>query len=124
MIPLPTKIPNRWWMPIIETTHVVREPVMTSKRLSLRCNAAILQNNGNCDIILSDGFTLKPDQAYEFGNADEMNVHVFDVQVKFLPATATGDPVVQELQIVEIMTHFRGSGFYIDQPAIVPAKVV
>ena len=41
---------------------------------------------------------------------------LLDVQVKFLPATATAEPVIQRLEIVQVMAEFNGSGFWIDQP--------
>jgi hypothetical protein len=86
----------------------------------MRCNAAIFQNDGNCDIILSNGFTLKPNQSYMFGNYNELNTIIIEVNVRFIPATATSEPVVQRLEIVEILSKIAGSGFYIDQSVINP----
>jgi hypothetical protein len=113
-----TKIGNRFYAPQIETTYIVREPVLTSKPVSLRGNAFCLQNAGNCDILLDNGYTLAPGQNQWFGNYNELSVVRFDIPVKFLPATATGEPVVQRLEIIEVKAAFSGSGFWIDQPAM------
>lgn len=112
------QIGNRFYVPQVETTYIVRSPILTSCPLSLRANAFCLQNDGNCDLILSNGFTLAPGQNQWFGNYAELNVMRLDITVKFLPATATGDPVVQRLEIIEVLTAFTGSGFWIDQPAM------
>lgn len=113
-------IDGRWYIPQLETTVLVLSPINTSRQISLRGNAFCFQNNGNCDLVLDNGFTIKPDQNVWFGNYQELNVIAIDVTVKFLPATATGDPVVQSLEIIQVLSKFTGSGFWIDQP---PMKV-
>lgn len=95
---------------------IVLAPILASRPLSLRGNAFCLQNSGNCDVLLGNGYTIKPDQNVWFGNYQELNVMAIDTTVKFMPATATADPVVQRLEIIEILTKFTGSGFWIDQP--------
>lgn len=112
------EINGQWYVPQVETTIIIMAPITKSTPLSLRGNAFCFQNSGNCDIVLSNGFTIKPDQNVWFGNYQELNVMAVDVNVKFLPATATGDPVVQKLEIIEVLTKFTGSGFWIDQPAM------
>ena len=102
----------------LETEHIIRAPLMTSGRLSLRANAVLLQNAGNCSLELSNGFTLVPGQSYMFGNYNELSVQKFDVLVQFLPLTATSDPVEQRLEVVQVLTNFTGSGFYIDKPPL------
>lgn len=102
----------------LETEHIIRAPLMASGRLSLRANAVLLQNAGNCNLELSNGFTLVPGQSYMFGNYNELSVQKFDVLVQFLPSTATGDPVEQRLEVVQVLTNFTGSGFYIDKPPL------
>lgn len=111
-------IGDQIWIPALETSHIIKSPMGTSGLLSLRANAILLQNNGNCDVMIGQGFTLKPDQSYMFGNYNELTVQKFDQVIKFLPATATSDPVVQELQIVEVLVNIAGSGFYIDKPTL------
>lgn len=108
--------PNVWFLPQIETTFIVLTPIATSQPLSLRGNAFCFQNSGNCDLILSNGFTMKPDQIMWFGNYRELNVIGIDTVVKFLPATATSEPVVQKLEIIEVLAKFSGSGFWVDRP--------
>lgn len=110
------KIGNKWYVPQVETTYIVLAPIVTSQPLSLRANAYCLQNAGNCDILLSSGFTLAPGQNQWFGNYAELNIMALDINVKFLPATATEEPVIQRLEIVEVMAKFTNSGFWIDQP--------
>lgn len=110
------KIGNKWYVPQVETTYIVLSPIVTSQPLSLRANAYCLQNAGNCDILLSSGFTLAPGQNQWFGNYAELNIMALDINVKFLPATATEEPVIQRLEIVEVMAKFTNSGFWIDQP--------
>lgn len=117
---IPTRNPNRWWTPIIETTHLVMPPILENQHLSMRCNAGLLQNQGNCNILLSGGFTLEPGQSYQFGNYNELNTMIFEMQIAFLPATATSEPVIQRLEVVEIMSKITDSGFYIDQPTVNP----
>lgn len=107
---------NRWYVPQIQTTYIIMAPIVRSQPLSLRANAYCLQNAGNCDLILSNGFTMAPGQNQWFGNYQELNIMLLDVQVKFLPATATAEPVIQRLEIVQVMAEFNGSGFWIDQP--------
>lgn len=118
---IPTRNPNKWWTPILEVTHVVMAPILSNQHLSLRCNAAILQNQGNCDIVLSNGFTLAPGQSYMIGAYNELNVVIFDVSVAFLPNTAP-DPetAILRLEIVEITAKLTGAGYYIDQPVVNP----
>ena len=106
---------NVWFLPQIETTVIVLTPIVTSQPLSLRGNAFCFQNNGNCDLVLSNGFTMAPGQNIWFGNYRELNVIALDTVVKFLPATATADPVVQRLEIIEVLAKFSGSGFWIDR---------
>jgi|GEM_PF-4333684 len=110
------RINNRWYVPQIQTTYIIMAPIVRSQPLSLRANAYCLQNAGNCDLILSNGFTMAPGQNQWFGNYQELNIMLLDVQVKFLPATATAEPVIQRLEIVQVMAEFNGSGFWIDQP--------
>ena len=110
------KIGSRWYVPQIQTTYVILAPIVRSTSLSLRANAYCLQNAGNCDLILSNGFTMAPGQNQWFGNYQELNIMLLDINVKFLPATATEDPVIQRLEIVQVMAEFNGSGFWIDQP--------
>jgi hypothetical protein len=105
-------------MPIVETDFVIQAPMTTSGRFSSRANAVIVQNNGNCDVVLNNGFTLKPDQSLEFGNYGELNTVKVDIVIQFLPATATGDPVVQLIEIIEIIQNITGQGVYIDQPTL------
>lgn len=114
------KIGNRWYVPQLETNFIVMNPITANQRFSERANAYCFQNAGNCDLILSTGFTLAPGQNMWFGNYQEINVMALDVQIKFLPATATEEPVVQRLEIIQVMTKFIGSGFWIDQP---PMKI-
>lgn len=111
-------IDGKIFIPQLETDHIIKAPMTTNGRLSLRANAVLLQNAGNCNVILSSGFTLTPGQPYMFGNYNELTVQRFDVQVQFDTATATGDPVVQRLEIVQVLANFKGSGFYIDQKTI------
>lgn len=111
-------IGDQIWIPALETNHVIKSPQVTNGLLSLRANAVLLQNSGNCDVEIGNGFTLKPDQSYMFGNYNELTVQKFDQIIKFLPATATGDPVVQRLEIVEVLVNVAGSGFYIDKPTL------
>lgn len=111
-------INGRWFIPQIETRFVVMAPVVAPRRFSERANAFCFQNAGNCDIILDNGFTLSPGQNQWFGNYNELNVMQLDVQVTFLPATATSEPVVQRLEVLQVMAKFIGSGFWIDQPPI------
>lgn len=110
------RVGGRWYVPQIQTTYIIMAPIVRSQPLSLRANAYCLQNAGNCDLILSNGFTMAPGQNQWFGNYMELNIMLLDVQVKFLPATATAEPVIQRLEIVQVMAEFNGSGFWIDQP--------
>lgn len=112
------KIGNRWYLPQVETRFIVMNPYTTSQRFTGRANAYCFQNAGNCDLLLSNGFTLAPGQNMWFGNYQELNVMSVDIQITFLPDTATADPVVQKLEIIEVLTKFTGSGFWIDQPAM------
>lgn len=114
---LPTRNPNKWWIPIVETNVVVKEAMTISGRYSSRANAVIFQNQGNCDLIIDDGFTLEPGQSLEFGNYAEINTLKMDVTVKFLPGTAVGEPV-QRLEIIEMIQNVKGQGFYIDQETL------
>lgn len=117
---IPTRNPNKWWVPIVETNYIIMGPITTSGPFSSRANAVLFQNNGNCDIVLNNGFTLKPNQSLEFGNYGELNTIKADIVIQFLPATATSEPVVQLLEVIEIMQHLTGQGFCIDQPALNP----
>lgn len=118
---IPTRNPNKWYVPIIETVHIVMAPILQNGLLSLRCNAAILQNQGNCNIVLDQGFTLEPGQSYMLGNYNELNTIKIDVQVAFIAATAPDpDNPVFRLEVVEILSNLTGSGFYIDQPTVNP----
>ncbi len=114
---LPTRDPNKWCIPIIETNYVIMAPMTTSGPFSSRSNAVLFQNNGNCDIVLNNAFTLKPDQSLEFGNYGELNIVKVDITVQFLPATAVGEPI-QLLEIIEIIQSVKGQGYYIDQPTM------
>lgn len=113
------KIGTRWYLPQVETRFIVMNPITTSRLFSGRANAYCLQNAGNCDLLLSNGFTLAPGQNMWFGNYQELNVMSVDVQITFLPATAT-DPEnpIQRLEVIEVLTKFTGSGFWIEQPAM------
>ena len=112
------KIGDRWYVPQVETRFIVMSPITRGKRVSERGNAFCFQNAGNCNLLLDNGFTLEPGQNMWFGNYRELNVMSVDVQVKFLPATATGDPVVQRLEVIQVLSKFIGSGFWVDQPAM------
>lgn len=120
MICIPTRNPNKWWVPIVETTHIIMPPILTNQRLSMRANAILLQNEGNCDILLDNGMTLAPGQSYAVGNEDELNTVIFECMVMFLPATATSDPVNQRLEVSEMTVKLTGQGYYIDQPVLNP----
>lgn len=120
MTPIATRNPNKWWMPIVETTHIIMPPILTNQRISMRANSLLLQNNGNCDILMDNGLTLTPGQSYMIGNHDELNTVIFESMIMFLPATATEDPVVQRLEIVEMSSKLTGQGYYIDQPVLNP----
>lgn len=102
----------------LQTVASILQPVTTGQRLSLRCNAAILQNQGNCDILLDGGFTLEPGQSLELGNESELNVISIDWTVMFLAATATSLPVVQRLEVVQILAKMLDANYYIDKPPI------
>lgn len=121
MICIPTRNPNKWYTPILETTHIIMAPIESNGHISMRCNAAILQNQGNCDVILDNGFTLEPGQAYMMGNYNELNTMIVEMNVAFIAATAP-DPEnpIRRLEIVEVLTKLTQSGFYIDQPTINP----
>lgn len=94
-------------------------PIVANQRLSMRCNAALLQNQGNCNIVLDNGFTLEPGQSYTFGNYAEVNTVKIDVQVIFQPATVPPEqePIFR-LEVVEMLTAITGNGYYIDQPPL------
>lgn len=121
MICIPTRNPNKWFVPILETTHIVLAPILSSQKLSMRCNAAIFQNQGNCNVVLSNGFTLEPGQSYSMGNYNELNTMVLEFNV-FFDRTTAPDPenATTRLEVVEILTKLTGSGFYIDQPTVNP----
>lgn len=110
------KIGERWFVPQVETRFIVMAPITTNDRLSERANAYCLQNAGNCNILLSNGFTLTPGQIMWFGNYRELNVMAVDIQIKFLPDTATSEPAIQRLEVIQVLTKFIGSGYWIDQP--------
>lgn len=113
------KIGNKWYVPQIETAYIIMPPIGTSQPFSGRANAYLFQNAGNCDILLSNGFTLAPGQNQWFGNYNELNIMSVDINIQFLPSTNTsGDPLVQRLEIIEVIANFTGSGFWIDQPEI------
>lgn len=112
----PLKVGNLWFLPQLETRVIVMNPITINKRLTLRAGAYLLQNSGNCDLMLDNGFTLVPGQNMWLGNYNELNVMNADLQVNFLPATATSDPVVQLLEVIEVLTKFAGSGFWVNQP--------
>lgn len=113
------KINGNWYVPQVETTLLVFAPIVKNRPLSLRGNAFCFQNAGNCDLLLSNGYTIAPDQNVWFGNYHELNVMAIDVTVKFLPDTNTSrDETVQRLEIIQVLTKFTGSGFWIDQPAM------
>lgn len=117
---LPTRNPNQWWVPIVETVHIVKEPIVRPQRLSLRANSILLQNAGNCDIMLDNGFTLTPGQSYMVGNHNELDTVIFDSTVIFLTATAISNPVIQRLEVTTMNSKLSGQGFYIDQPVLNP----
>ena len=96
-------------------------PILSNQHLSLRCNAAILQNQGDCNIVLSNGFTLTPGQSYMIGAYNELNIVIFDVNIAFKPDTAP-DPetATLRLEVVEITAKLTGAGYYIDQPVVNP----
>lgn len=120
MLCIPTRNPNKWWLPIVEMTHIIMPPVLSNQRISLRANSILLQNNGNCDILLDNGLTLTPGQSYMVGNHDELNTVIFESNVMFLPLTAISNPVVQRLEVVEMSSKLTGQGYYIDQPVLNP----
>lgn len=121
MICIPTRNPNKWWTPILETTHIPMAPIFGNQHLSMRCNAAILQNQGDCNVVLSNAFTLEPGQSYMMGNYNELNTMVIELDVAFDASTAP-DPLnpTFRLEVVEVLTKLTGSGFYIDQPTVNP----
>lgn len=112
------KIGDRWYVPQVETRFIVMNPITRGQRVSERANAFCFQNAGNCDLVLDNGFTLSPGQNMWFGNYRELNVMSVDVQVTFLPATATSEPAVPRLELIQVLTKFVGSGFWVDQPAM------
>jgi hypothetical protein len=119
MICLPTANPLRWYVPRLETNFIVQPPIETNDRLSLRTNAVLLQNQGNCDVVLDMGFTIEPGQSLMLGNYGELNVLKFDTQVQFdLSTVPDGEADILRLEVIEIRTHVAGDGFYIDQPAL------
>ena len=121
MICIPTRNPNKWWTPILETTHIVMAPILDNFHLSMRCNAAMLQNQGDCDIVLDNGFTLEPGQSYMMGNYNELNTMIVELNVAFIAATAPDpDNPTKRLEVVEVLTKLSGSGLYIDQPVVNP----
>lgn len=117
MICLPTSNPKRFYVPHLETNFIVLQPVVTNEKISLRTNAVLLQNAGNCDVVLDMGFTLEPGQSLMLGNYGELHTLKIETVVQFQPDTASEEPVEQRLEVIEIRTHVLGSGFYIDQPA-------
>lgn len=121
MICIPTRNPNIWYTPIVETVYQVMQPIEYNQKLSLRTNAAILQNQGNCDIILDQGFTLEPGQSLMLGNYNELNTLQVDTYVRFIDSTAP-DPEnpTRLLQYIEITAKLTGTGYFIDQPVINP----
>ncbi len=116
-VTLPT---GKIWIPIVEVVHNVCQTVVTNQRISMRSNSILFQNNGNCDVILDSGFTIKPDQSYQFGDTQPSTVVILETIARFDEASATGSPVVKSLQITEIQSNFSGSGFYIDTPPVQP----
>lgn len=118
---LPTRDPNRWYVPIVETNLIVRQPIVISSRYSSRANAVLLQNKGNVDILINNGWTLVPDQCLEWGNTSELNTVKVDFQIKFLPGTVPpGEDISQRLEIIEMQANLTGTGYYIDQPTLEP----
>ncbi len=116
-VTLPT---GKIWIPIVEVVHNVCQTVVTNQRISMRSNSILFQNNGNCDVILDSGFTIKPDQSYQFGDTQPSTVVILETIARFDEASATGSPVVKRLQITQIQSKFSGSGFYIDTPPAQP----
>ena len=117
IIPSPTKVnPRRVFLQPLETNPIVGNPIVFDGSYSARANALILQNAGNCNLQIDKGFTLLPQQSVMLGNYNELNVMKIDFNITFLPATATGAPVVQQLETIEIITAIKGRGYYIDQP--------
>ena len=113
------QIGNRFYVPQVETVYIILEPIVNSQNISLRANAFCLQNAGNCDVVLSNGFTLAPGQNQWFGNYAELNVMALDIVARFQPSTTPpGQQTVQRLEIVQVLTKFTGSGFWIDQPTM------
>ena len=113
---LPTEDARRQYVPGIESNHVVMSPVVENQKITLRANAFILQNAGNCDVLLDNGYTLFPRQTYMVGVYGSLDVVKIDGNIRFLPATSTARTVIQRLEIVQITTAVKGRGYYIDQP--------
>ena len=110
--------PKEVFLQGLETNFIIKNPLVTSGRISIRANAVIFQNAGNCNVELNNGFTLLPQQSIMIGNYNEINTIKIDLSAKFLPATNTsGNPLEQRLEICEIETSIAGKGLYIDQPS-------
>ena len=116
---LPTRNPNQWYVPIVETNLVVKTPITTSGRISSRANAVIIQNQGNVNVILDGGYTLEPGQCLEWANTSELNTVKVDMTVQFQTSTVPpGEEVVQRLEMIELQANLTGTGYYIDQPTM------
>jgi len=109
---------GRYWMPQFEITHNVCPPVTQSQRISMRSNAVLFQNQGNCNVVLDSGLTITPGQSYQFGETGAMNVTVVELTARFDLDSATSEPPVLRLEVCEMQTKFKGSGYYIDTPPV------
>lgn len=117
MICIPTVNAKRAYVPGVECAPVVNPAYTANGRISKRANAIILQNAGDCDIIIEGGYTLFPKGTLMFGEYNSLNVIKLDTSFSFQPDTSP-DPEnpVQRLELIEIITSIKGRGYYIDQP--------
>lgn len=84
---------------------VFAAPVTTDKTLAIACLDIVVQNAGNCNILINECWTLKPDST--FGNNALSNTDSQEVNwtIRFLPDTNTsGGATVQRLEIAYIKT--------------------
>lgn len=105
---------GRFFIPEVETTYKTLPPIEVSQKLSLRCNALLLQNESNCCIVLDNGFTLQPGQSHTYNSGSDLGICRVEVYIRFEESTATASPVVKRLEVVEIQTRLTGRGHYVD----------
>ena len=90
-------------MEVLEVSTQFRAPICENEKITLACNAYMLQNAGNVTARINDNWTLRPCGTLSLGIQEIIHLFNEQMHISFVDGSnTTEDPDEKRVELIEI----------------------